>query len=223
MKLLYFIYIFGTIIIIAAFGCALFYFNKKKPFYFKYIISFVSLGLLISLNTAAYDYEIWFLNLKVAIVIEQTLILFQCIMLGFFFLEVLNKSKFLMHVKWLLFLSILIHILLIGLVLLKNTDIRPTIASHLYLLIFCFFYLKDLMNNKPTLILNKSAAFWLVMGIFYSSCIGFPVTSLVTFIPKTEEFRSLRLQIFSIVNVSLIVLYLFIIKSYLCLKHPQNS
>jgi hypothetical protein len=32
-----------------------------------------------------------------------------------------------------------------------------------------------------------------------------------------------RLQIFSIYNMSLIIMYLFIIKSYLCLKHPQHS
>lgn len=223
MKLPFFIFVFGTSIIVVAFFLALFFLNKKKPSYCKYIFFFIILGLLVSTNTIANNYQVWFSNNKIGILIEQSLVLFQSLLLGLFFIEVLNKSKFLKKIKWLFFLSILIQIILLCIVLSTNTDIRPSISSNIFLLIFCFFYLKDLMNNKPTLILNKSAAFWIVMGIFYSSCIGFPVNSLVSFIPKTQEVVNLRLQIFSVFNMSIIVFYFFIIKSYLCLKHPQNS
>jgi hypothetical protein len=223
LKLPFFIFLFGTIIIVAAICFALFFWNKEKPSYYRFVFSFIVLGLLISIDTAVNNYQIWFSNNKVAIAIEQLLVLIQFTMLGFFFLKILNKSKFLKRIKCLLLLSILIHITLLILVLLKNTDIRPYISSNLFLLIFCFFYFRDLMINKPTLILRKSSAFWIVIGIFYSSCIGFPVNSLVSFIPKTQELVNLRLQIFSLFNLALIVLYLFIIKSYLCLRHPQNS
>ena len=143
-------------------------------------------------------------------------------MLGLFFFEVLNKSMFLNKIKKLLFLSIIIQITLLLIVLTTNTEIKPAISSNLFFIFITLFYLKDLMNNKPTLKIVKSSAFWIVMGIFYSCCISFPVNLLMPFISKSNEYQNLRLQIFSISNMSLLVLYIFIIKSYLCLKHLQN-
>jgi len=175
-----------------------------------------------SANTFANNFDIWILNKKIPLLIEQLLIIIQSLMIGLFFTETLYKSSLIKKIKWLLFLSVLIQSSLLILVLITNIEIKPLISSNLFLLIFCLFYLKDLMKNKPTLIISKSSAFWLVMGIFYSSCIGFPVNSLISFIPKDQEFINSRLEIFSIANMSLIVFYLFIIKSYLCLKHPQN-
>ena len=196
--------------------------KKDKPLYYKYIFLFLILGLLISINTIASNNNAWLLNLKIPILIEQSLFLFQSLMLGLFFIKVLNKSIFVKKIKQLLFFSILIQITLLIVVLTTNTEIKPAVSSSLFLLICCFFYLRDLMNNKPTLILVKSSAFWIVIGILYFCCIGFPVYSLIAFIPRNQEYLNLRSQIFSITNMSLIVLYLFIIKSYLCLKHPQN-
>ena len=160
--------------------------------------------------------------LKVPILIEQSLLLFQSLMLGLFFIEVLSRSIFVAKIKQLLFLSIIIQVTLLIIVLTTNIEIKPVVSSSLFLLICCFFYIRDLMNNKPTLKLMKSSAFWIVIGTLYSCCIGFPVYSLIAFIPRNQEYLNLRSQIFSITNMSLIVLYLFIIKSYLCLRHPQN-
>jgi hypothetical protein len=190
--------------------------------YYKYIFIYIILGLLVSANTIAANFNIWFYNKKIPILIEQSLFLFQALMFGLFFIELLNKSLFLKRIKWLLFLSILIHFTLLIIVLSVNIEIKPNISSNLFSFIFCFFYLRDLMNNKPTLILIESSAFWITMGIFFYSCVSFPVGSLITFISKNQQYINLRYQIFSIFNMSLIILYLFIIKSYLCLKHPQN-
>lgn len=175
-----------------------------------------------SANTISSNNYIWRFSLKDRILIEQLLMLCQFFNLGLFFVEILKKSKFLKSVKVLFLLSIILQILLIAVVHLSNIEIRQTIVPNLFLTIFCFYYLRDLMKNKPTLILGKSSTFWIVMGIFFSSCIGFPIGSLIPFIPKDEEYINFRNQIFSISNLSLIILYLFIIKSYLCLKHPQN-
>ncbi len=222
MRLSYFIVLFGTGIIIIAFIIAIAFIKKNKPLYFKYIITFIILGLLLSANTIVNNNDIWFSNKKISILIEQSLLIFQSLMLGLFFIEVLNKSVFVRDTKLLLFASIFIQIALLIIGFSTNTEIKPIISSNLFLLIFSFFYLKDLMKNRPTLILIKSSVFWIVMGIFYFSTISFPINSLIPFIAKNHEYRNLRSQIFSISNISLIVLYLFIIKSYLCLKHPQN-
>lgn len=196
--------------------------KKDKPSYFRYIFIFIILGLLLSINAITNHNFAWLFNMKIPILIEQLLFLFQSLMLGLFFWEILKNSVFAKRIKPLLFLLILIQIILIIVVHSANTEMRPTIVPNLILPIFCFFYFKDLMNNKPTLILVKSSAFWIIIGILYYCCIGFPIYSLFAFIPKNQEYLDLRSQIFSITNMSLIVLYLFIIKSYLCLKHPQN-
>jgi hypothetical protein len=223
LKLAVFIFVFGTTIIAIALIFALFSFKKQIPFYYKYIFLFIILGLLMSTNTAVNNYQIWYFNKKISILLEQLIFMFQSLMLGLFFIDILNKSTFVKQIKRLLILSLLIQITILIIVLSTNTDIRPTIPSYIFLLICCVYYLRDLMNNKPTLILVRSSAFWIVMGIFYSSSIGFPVNSLISFIPKTQEVSNLRLQIFAVLNMSVIILYLFIIKSYLCLKHPQSS
>jgi hypothetical protein len=223
MKLHSFIIELGSVIIIISFIVALSFIKKHKPNYFKYIFTFIVMGGLLSVNTIASNNYTWRYGLKLRIFIEQLLIVLQYMMLGLFFLSLLKKSVFVKSVKVLFLLSIPILSILIFIVQIANIEIRPSILPNLVLIVFCFFYLKDLMINKPTIALVQSSAFWLVMGIFFSSCIGFPVSSLMPFISKNEDYANLRFQIFSIQNMSLIILYLFIIKSYLCLKHPQHS
>ena len=212
----------GTAIIGISFLVALAFNRKVKPYYYRYIFAFIVMGVLLSVNTIASDNSAWRYGLKIRILFEQVLILLQSLMLGFFFWELLIKSVYAKFIKWLLASSIIIQITLIVVVQIANTEIRPTTVPNLILLVFFYFYLRDLMNNKPTLILVQSSAFWLVMGIFFSSCIGFPVSALMPFVSKSQEYSNLRFQIFSIYNMSLIIMYIFIIKSYLCLKHPQS-
>jgi hypothetical protein len=222
LKLHSFIVLLGTAIIIISFLTALAFSKKAKPHYYKYIFAFIVMGLLLSVNTIASNNYTWRYGLKARIFIEQILILLQYGMFGLFFLELLKNSVFTKKIKMLILLSIPILISLILVVQFANIEIRPSIVPNLVMLIFCFFYLKDLMNNKPTLLLVHSSAFWLIMGIFFSSSIGFPVSSLMPFISKNYIYTDLRFQIFSIQNMALIIMYLFIIKSYTCLKHPQS-
>ena len=222
MKLSYFIVLFGTAIIIISFFVALAYMKKEKPQYYNYIFLYIILGLLLSINTIVNNNKVWISSIKISILIEQTISLCQSLMIGLFFIEVLKNSIINNKMRLLLFLSILIQTSLLIIVLSTNTEIKPSISSNLVLIIFSFFYLRDLMFNKPKLILLKSSVFWIVIGIFFSSCISFPINSLIPFIAKDHGFRNLRSYIFSISNMSVIVMYLLIIKSYLCLKHPQN-
>ncbi len=223
MKLHGFIVILGSVIIAMSFITALFFAHKTKPAYYRYIFFFIILGLLLSVNTISSNNYTWRYGLKFRIFIEQLLVFLQYIMFGQFFSNLRKNSVFLKKVKWIFLLSIPILFVLIIAVHLENIEVRPSLVPNLVQLIFCFFYLKDVLNNKPTVVLVQSSAFWLVMGIFFSSCISFPVISLMPFISKNETIANLRFQIFSIQNMSLIIMYLFIIKSYVCLKHPQYS
>ncbi len=178
--------------------------------------------MLLSLNTIVHNNNHWSLNKKASILIEQMIFITQALMLTLFFINILKKTQFSKMIKPLLVFSSILYFIIILFVLLKNIEIRPNLILNLFLTILCLFYLRDLMINKPTLILANSSSFWIVMGIFFTSCIGIPLNSLIPFFPKNDTYINLHFQIYSIVNISLIVLYLFIIKSYLCLKHPQN-
>lgn len=221
LKLHSFIIIFGTVIIFLCFLIAIISSKRCKPVYFKYIFLFVVLGLLLSANTITSEYNVWRNAFKTRIFIEQIITFSQYVLLALVFVDLLKHSSYKNKLKWLLIISTPIQVGFILIVHIGNIEIRPNIIPNIVLIFCCLFYIRDLMNNNPTLVIIQSSAFWLVMGIFFSSCIGFPVGTLMPFISKSEEYINLRFQIFSIFNMSIILLYLFIIKSYLCLKHPQ--
>ncbi len=222
LKLHIYIVYFGTGIILITFFVALTLRRKEKSQYFRYILVFVILGLIISLNTILRErFKLY--SLKISISVENLLTLCQGVMLSLFLIAQMKNSKFKLLIKFLFFLSILIEFSLIIFQIAKNYIFYPRLATYLCLIVLCTFYFHDLLNRRPTAILSKSPAFWIIIGIFFNCCVSFPIYSLIPFLVKYTEFRNIKLQIFAISNMSLIVMYFFIIKSYLCLKHPQNS
>lgn len=222
LKLHSFIIVFGSGIITIAFFVALFFSKKEKPLYYKYIFHFIILGGLLSINSIVNANIFWGFSREIPFLLQELLLLLQYVLLGLFFAKLLSSSIYSKKIIRLLFFSIPLLLSFQIIFFFKTTDIRPSFILTFFLLVFCYFYVKDLMTNKPTLILLKSSAFWIVMGVFFYSCVSFPIKTLIIFIPKSQEYINLRSQIFSVLNMSLIVLYLFIIKSYSCLKHPQN-
>ncbi len=221
MSLYKFIIFFGTSIILITFFVAVAFLKTEKPNYFKYIFAFVLFGLFISLNTILHTNFGIGRNI-IMYAIERVFTLFQFFALGLFFTQLLNKSLYARKIKLLFYISTFIGIILIPIAVLAKAFIYTQIATNLVLIVFCVFYFRDLLNTKPTLILIKSSAFWIVTGIFFVCCISFPIYSLQPFIASNHEYKIVIRKIFSISNMALIVLYFFIIKSYLCLKHPQN-
>lgn len=224
MKFFNFIVIFGTVIIVVAFSVAIFFIKREKPKFYKYIFLFIIIGVLISINTIIIHNSPVRLSKNSSRLIQEILILLQYLMLSLFFFNILKNSVRYSKIIALYFLGVTVHIsLIIILFFISTTDIKPVIASSFVTIIYCVLFIKDLLANRPNLILVKSPAFWIATGAFFHSCVSFPVFLLVPFVPKNEEYGILRSQIFSISNMSLIVFYLLIIKSYLCLAHPQNS
>jgi hypothetical protein len=221
LKLHIFIVWFGTAIIVITLILALSFARKAKPSYFRYILDFIVLSLLISANTYIAIY-LKLVDNQLILFIERVLILLQFITLGLFYLDVLKKSVFIKKAQLLFHLCITIQIILIATTFITDILIYTKVSSNIFLIIFSAFFYKDLLNNKPKLILTKSSSFWIVTGIFFSYCVSFPVYSLVPFIVKSTEYKNTRSQLFSISNMSLIVMYLFFIKSYLCIKNEKN-
>ncbi len=213
---------FGTGIIVITFFIALLFHKKNKPEYYKFIFIFILLGILLSLNSIFNNTIFWRSNKKAPQLVQELLLLFQYILLSLYFINLFANSLHSKKIIKLLLISIILQASLIAIIFSTDIDINPSFISSVFLLIFCSFYVKDLMANNPTLVLIKSSAFWITMGIFFYSSVSFPINTLIKFVPRSPEYINLRSQIFSIWNMSLIVLYLLIIKSYLCLRHQQS-
>lgn len=221
MELHKFIVLLGTGVILVAFLVAIAYAKRAKPKYYKYIFAVIILGLLISANSILH----LFIKIESDIIlstIERILLLFQFIALSFFYTDLLKESISYNKSKRLIQFCIIIQIALTVISIIFKIPTYVKTVPSIFLIIYSVIYYKHLLKNKPTLILIKSSPFWIVTGIFFSFCVSLPVYGLTPFMVRYPEYKNLRFQLFSISNMALITMYFFIIKSYLCLKHPQN-
>jgi hypothetical protein len=221
LKLHNFIIHFGTVIIIVAFFVAILFIKSAKPKYYKYIFAVIILGLLISANSIIHLF-IKIENERMLSSIERVLLLFQFIALSFFYRDLLKESIFYNKTKRLIHFFIFIQITLTSISILFKIPSYVKIVPNFFLITYSVIYYRYLLKNKPALILIQSSAFWIVTGVFFSFCVSLPIYGLTPFMVRYPEYTNLRFQLFSISNMALIIMYLFIIKSYLCLKHPQN-
>jgi len=221
MQLHKFIILIGTGVILFTFFIALLYKKKQQSPFTKYIFIFIILGLLISINTIGY-YHFHMTSLYTLRFIQFLLISLQTPCIGMFFLSILSNKPFQKSMKYLIAFFLLLQVFMFVLGILNYLDFTSIyIAISLISLIFSMIYFKDLLNSVPYISLSYNPPFWIVVGLFLHSCISFPIYSLHRFIPFQTQ-KDLRLAIFSLSNISLIILYVFIIKSYLCFKHQPN-
>lgn len=212
-----FIILLGTGIILSNLIIALKYWGAIKEPNLKYIIVYIFLGLLISINTIVQVMIPKILSSKQHIIIFDILYLIQGLIIFAFFQQIL-KSKILI-----LFLYIFLFSQAYILIKQFNTEIRVdiNIYSTPVFIAISILYFKNLLQKKPIQKLTKTSEFWIVVGIFFWSCVSFPIYSLYPFIKANPKYINISLQIFSLSNIALIVMYTFFIKSFLCLKHPQ--
>jgi hypothetical protein len=211
----------GTFIIIINLLIAIFFIRKEKPYYYKFLFIFIFVGLLISLNSII-NILIKPLGNQILPITERLLLLVQFFLVAKLYKELLKKSLLKKTINNLFYLSILVQITLVSISIFMSVPSYTKIGTNAFLILFSVFYYRDLLTNKPKLIILKSSTFWLVTGIFFSFSISFPVYALIPFLSKFPDYNNIKYQLFSISNIALIVMYLFFIKSYLCLKHPQN-
>jgi hypothetical protein len=221
MQLHKFIILFGTGIILISFLVALSYLKKEKPLFFKYIFIFITLGLMVSLNTIIH-YYLHLTSLYTVRLIQTLLTSLQLPCIGLFFLNILSNSSLKKSLLYLLFLFTILQLIILLLRIFNYSDFDNTyICLSPLTFIFSLIYFKGLLSGRPNTYISHNAEFWIVVGIFFHCCISFPIYSLYKFIPF-QSHKDLRFAIFSISNISLIILYVFICKSYLCLKHQLS-
>lgn len=219
MTLHKFIILFGTCIILINLIIAFFTKKAVKPVFFKYIIIYIVLGLLISANTISNIILTHPIDQKKYRILFDILYLCQSLSL-FFFFKITTKRK-------IIFPFMLTSSLVQAIFTLKQFYSDSILDINIFatplFIILSILYFRDLLQNKPLINLTQSSSFWIVVGIFFWACVSFPIYSLHPHIKAHVTNKNIILEIFSISNMALIVMYLFFIKSFLCLKHPQNT
>ncbi len=220
MALHKFIIYLGTGVIFAAFLVALMFANKQKPNYFKLIFGYILGGVLLSLNAIIFLNENIFENIAQPFFVQNILMILQAQFIGFFYYDVLINVRFkkiTLNTITIVWLSQVLFLIL------KNTSVKYIqISIALELFIFSILYFKELLSSEAKLNLSKSPSFWIAIGVFFYASISFPIYCFQPLISIDLKYTDISNQIFSFSNMSLIVMYLFFIKSYLCLKTPQN-
>lgn len=216
-----FIFYLGTLVIIITLLVALLFKDVTKPQYFDYIFLIIYTGIFISINTFLFK-KINLYPLRVGLILQDILIvakfLFMC--LFFYHLQISKISK--KRIKFLIIASILTSVSLIVIANLGYIYFPQIIIQNVVLITFSAAYFLNILKGKLDIILFKSSVFWLVLGIFFWATVSFPVYCLYFFIPINEEYREIINRVFSISNISLMVMYMLFIKSYLCLTPQRN-
>jgi hypothetical protein len=78
----------------------------------------------------------------------------------------------------------------------------------------CILYYIDLFNRKPVLNLTALPSFWAITGLSFFMLCTLPFSVLGFYLLKTNY--ALYRQLFSIFNIFYCILFLMIIKAYLC-------
>lgn len=218
----------GTGIILISFTLSIKFINEKRISSTKYIRIYIFLGVLLCSNailSTSNLFGLGYFRKDDTHLIQEILFLLQYLSLCFFFIKVLSPSisKFYIKgIKAMALISIIIQVATMLFLYMRNNHFFSNALSNLFLIIFSIVYFKDLLTNKPTQNLFKTANFWVIIGIFFHACVSFPIYALLPTIISSIHTKVYNEQIFSLSNMSLIVMYLFFIKSFLCLKHPQN-
>lgn len=127
--------------------------------------------------------------------IRKIMIAFTLLFIPYFFLELYNDKFFPRSIsEW--------------------SKSRVYTVESLLLLIPCFIYFYELFKKPPVLDLKNEPSFWIVIGwSFFATC-TLPYSLLENYLRKS--YSSLMTQFYSVFFIFYILLFITIIRAYLC-------
>lgn len=158
---------------------------------------------------------------RVAITIEKfffTIDLFFWIF--FYHLIINNKSKLM---QFFLVCNSVLFVLLISVInLLESSAYFGVGISNIGKCLFCLAYFYDLLKSTPTRILRNEPVFLISLGLFFSAALNAPIFITIAYLATITD-KLLTLCLFSITNLSVIVMHLFFIKAQLCVRQLHRT
>jgi hypothetical protein len=219
-------YYSGLIVLVMAIsGLSISIIRKKEhyslrlfPFYF---IAYIILTLIFYINVISYINSPSNQNISIMVTgSDYIFTLIEFLIFMHFFYNIINSTskKRLIALLITLFLLVYISYLANDLILYRNikTDtvtIVYTLESAV-LLIPSIFYYFQVFTNPPTINLRKESSFWVVTGIFFSMICSLPYCIIENYLRKINS--SLYVQLFAILYILYCLLFLMIIRAYLC-------
>ncbi len=138
----------------------------------------------------------------------------------YFFHSILKNKKSRKITVWLTLIFIFISSSLIVKDLFQRGKLYYGSSTTIYILecicfiTSCVFYYKELFTGLPKVNLFQEPNFWTVSGIAFFSTCTLPITFTLNYFQKNDYLT--YQTIFIVINVFYILLFLMIIKSYLC-------
>ena len=190
------------------------------PYYF---ISYIILLLLL------YTHIIFFLNsrsnhimLQIDSYSDYIFTLIEFIVFMHFFYNVIDNQR----KKRIIILLSMLFLLLFAFNFISESilynNINPNTVNRIYtiessiLLIPSLFYYFEIFKKPTTMNLMRESSFWVVTGIFFSMICSLPYCVIENYIRKNNS--QLYPQLFSIFYIFYSLLFMMIIKAYLCEK-----
>jgi hypothetical protein len=188
----------------------------------KFFIWYPSIAIILMFIYAIFNYKLIEIKNRFQILslITYLSVLAHFIIVGrFIVLQIDNKpSRSLIS---------LIHLIFIGIIFLmfflvssfNNLNTLQIFISSLCLFIFCIIYFFKILKNQTKELGNIriSPEFWIISGVFFSMGMLIPIPIVVNMLRQSSTQDLIR--VLSIINCSCyIILHLFFLKAYLCLK-----
>jgi hypothetical protein len=202
-------------------GCLIFFFinvkkiKTKKEFYLilvYLIISSVVISFFDLEQKKIMRYNFNFFN------VQLFYSLFHFSILTYFIQSQLNIKKSVYLVLFFFFISVIFLFIYFDI---KNGSYYTVTLSNFLLLIFCLLYYFYLFKYLPVVNLDSDPAFYAINGIFFSSAMLIPILLFGNYlrtILNVEQYN----YVGTIAPLASIVLYLFFIKSLLCIIKVKN-
>ncbi len=208
--------IIGTIIIMASFIIALKANKVKgKPLSLNRFYLYPLLALSLSSITFT-ENIIQKLDHRISPYFESIYIVIELFLLGLFFLTTLKNNQYSKSLKVIYIICLLIVIAIILKDNLKTNNFQATAISNLFFCLCSCIYFYQLFLNEPIVIINKDSTFWIVSGIFFYSTFSLPLYPISAYFKNTGNY-SISQTLILIINLLVIIMHLFFIKSFLCL------
>ena len=214
-----------TVFVVAIIALRISIINREKHYLLRlfpyYFIAYIILILILFIHTiffvdSSFSHEMQ--NIDGYSDYIFTLIEFMIFM--HFLYNIISSTSRKKIMLFLIVLFLALYVFYFAKDLLIYGNIKPDTVTIVYtfestiLLIPSLFYYFQLFTKPPTINLIKESSFWVVTGIFFSMICSLPYCIIENYMRKNNY--EIATQLFSIFYVLYSLLFLMIIKAYLC-------
>lgn len=187
---------------------------KYIPINIKFFALYPILALSIGIPNILNDFSIKNLKHFVGVLNNVTLLL-HISLIGFFIFSCLKRKE----IKRLyLFVLIGFQLIVVFYLISVNLSSQNFIAfaiTNFGLIVLTLFYFFEIFINPPILKLKEEPSFWIITGVFFSTCLNMPFYATYKVILDNNDVF-IKSLVGVLVSLSYIIMFLFFVKGFKC-------